>query len=458
MLGDAETIRYRQEIFKDLEQGDVYGCVSAFAQRMRDMRARLAQAAKLRYRYQQDSWFVDAVDTYCDAVGSLACDLAAAEVRSPGLNAFRGFLSSYVESAAFTALVAGSKTVREGLGGIRYCVHRKGLRVSVRKYDDETDYSADVLATFERFKQGGVKDYRVRFRADVEMNQVEERIADLVAQLFPEAFSALDDYRARHRDYLDPTIRAFDREVQFYVSYLELIAPLRSAGLHLCYPDVSGESKDVFAYDTFDLALANKLTANRHGIVCNDFSLTGAERVFVVSGPNQGGKTTFARTFGQLHHLACLGYPVPGSKARLFVFDKLFTHFAKEEDLSNFSGKLEDDIVRVRDILNDATPDSIVVINEIFASTTLNDALFLARKVLDTIIELGLLCVFVTFLDELASISEATVSMVSTVVADNPAERTYKVVRKPADGLAYALAIAEKYGLTQDRLSRRLAP
>ncbi len=428
---DIDTLRYRHEVFRDLEDPGLFQAAGQFAAQLRQVRGHLAQLAGMRSGHQQEGWFLDAAAIYCDAVRAIAAELEARAVGSRGLTAFRDYLAGYVRSAAFQRLAADTAARQADLAAVTYQVRVKGPRVEVSRHDGEPDYSAEIEKTFERFQQGAVKDYRVRYRTRPGMNHVGQQILDLVARLFADEFGALAGYCREHAQFIDPAVGQLDRELQFYLAYLDYIRPLRAAGLSFCYPELSTGSKEVFACDTFDLALAARLTAAGQPVVTNDFRLTGHERVMVVTGPNQGGKTTFARTFGQLHHLAGTGGPVPGTAARLFLPDQVFTHFEREEDLGDLAGRLEDDLLRIQKALLAATGDSVVIMNEIFTSTTASDARFLGEKVLAKVIELDLLCVYVTFIDELASMAPAVVSVTSTIVPDNPAQRTFKVVRRP---------------------------
>jgi DNA mismatch repair ATPase MutS len=161
--------------------------------------------------------------------------------------------------------------------------------------------------------------------------------------------------------------------------------------------------------------------------------------------------------FGQLHHLAALGLPVPARAARLPLADRIFTHFERREDATDLRGKLEDELMRIRAILDRATHRSVVIMNESLTSTTLDDALLVGEEVVRRIIERGVVGVVVSFLDELSRLDEATVSMVSEVDPADPAQRTFRVTRRPADGRAYAAAIARRHGLTYERVLERVA-
>ena len=178
----------------------------------------------------------------------------------------------------FPPLVDGNK--------IRPCVLIREGSFTVRNFHDEPDYSAEVEATFDKFKQGVVADYLAKYsNAPEDMNHIEAKILELVARLNPEPFSRLLDYCARHPRFIDDSIAVFEREIQFYLRCLNLTAKLEHAGLQFCLPQVSASQRASAAGRD---STALKLVEQGKSVVRNDFDLVGSERIIVVSGQTRG--------------------------------------------------------------------------------------------------------------------------------------------------------------------------
>ncbi|EKQ54354.1 MULTISPECIES: mismatch repair ATPase (MutS family) [unclassified Clostridium] len=455
-LNNLDEILYRHEIMKDLENQNLFSKVKEFCENMSTIRNKLEEMSRLNYELQKDSCFLDIIEFYCNSVENFVWNLMDIEIKSSGFKKFLEYVKEYIKSEEFAILKIDFIDLKEKLLKVKYCLSIKSNCVKIKKYENEKDYNIEIEEVFKKFIQDSNKDYKYKFNSSLYMNHVEAKILEIVSILYPDIFETIKEYRIKNKEFQDIKIKEFDREVQFYMCYLEYIKRFKRINLNFCYPEVSTENKEIFIKDGFDLSLSEKLINQDMPIVCNDFYFKNNERIFVISGPNQGGKTTFARMFGQLHYLSAIGCPIPGSSGKMFLFDNIFTHFEREEDIKTLNGKLQDDLIRIHDTLIKSTPKSIIIMNEIFSSTTLHDAIFLGKEIMNKIIKLDALCVFVTFAYELADIDDKVVSMVSAVIPENNNSRTFKIIRKDSDGLAYAISLVEKYHLTYKCLKERI--
>ncbi|HLI58959.1 MAG TPA: hypothetical protein VKV21_04765 [Solirubrobacteraceae bacterium] len=454
-LDDPEHVRHRQDVLDELRDGSLREAVTAFAGEMRVVRRYVRVAQQSRHGLSRQRWFLEATAVYRDAARGLGRALREAAPRAAGLAALTRHLSELLASAEFERFASECGALREELGALEYTVTIRGAQVQVDSFGGEERLAPRVEETFARFAQREAPSPARRFKDLAGLNHVEEQVLDRVARLFPEPFERLREFCERHRSVFDEPLVRFDREVQFYLGYLEFIEPLMARGLRFARAELEADT-GIVVEDGFDLSLAATLASEGTTPVTNDCRLDDPERVLVVSGPNQGGKTTFARMVGQVHYLASLGLLVPAGRAALSLPDRVFTHFEREESLETLRGKFEDELVRIRGILEAATDRSLLVMNESFGSTTLADGRLVGSEIVRRIIGLRSLCVFVTFIDELASLGPETVSMMSTVAPDDPSQRTFRIERRPADGRAYAAALARKYRLGYEELRTRI--
>ncbi len=139
-LNSVAAIEYRQAVAQDIDQDALRRILESFAAELRSVRKYLSQGAQLRHPYQRQRWFVDAAAIYLAAVRQLNHDLADVAIRSSGLRAFLQSLNNYVGSDTFASLAADTESLENALARVKYCLHIQGNRVTVHKFEGQSDY------------------------------------------------------------------------------------------------------------------------------------------------------------------------------------------------------------------------------------------------------------------------------------------------------------------------------
>ena len=188
-------------------------------------------------------------------------------------------------------------------------------------------------------------------------------------------------------------------ELAFYVGCLNLHEQLAKKGEPICFPlpAASGERRHSF-HGLYDVCLA--LTVKQK-VVGNDVNADNKDLV-IITGANQGGKSTFLRSIGLAQLMMQCGMFVPAESFCANVCDGLFTHYKREEDTTMKSGKLDEELSRMSDIVDNITSNSMLLFNESFAATNEREGSEIARQIICALLEKGVKVFFVTHLYEFA--------------------------------------------------------
>lgn len=188
-------------------------------------------------------------------------------------------------------------------------------------------------------------------------------------------------------------------ELAFYIGCLNLYEQLEQIGEPVSFPqpEVQNERRHSFK-GLYDICLA---LTKKGKIVGNDLDADGKGLV-IITGANQGGKSTFLRSIGLSQLMLQCGMFVPAESLCANTGAGLFTHYKREEDTSMSSGKLDEELKRMSDIADNIKPDSIILFNESFAATNEREGSEIARQIISALAEKRIKIFFVTHLYEFA--------------------------------------------------------
>ncbi|MCL6596561.1 MAG: DNA mismatch repair protein MutS [Firmicutes bacterium] len=268
------------------------------------------------------------------------------------------------------------------------------------------------------------------------------------------------DALARSNDHVLAFLQALRTQLAFYIAGANLRARLDALNVPTSMPtpeEAQAEGPVVQAVGLRDVALALQVGT---GAVGNDLAAAG-QRIVVVTGANRGGKSTFLRSLGQAQVLMQAGLFVTADRFASTTCRGVFTHFKREEDPAMLGGKLDEELRRMRDIVDHAGPGSLLLMNESFASTNERDGSEIARQIVLALADAGVRVGYVTHLYEFArSLYEEgrgdTLFLRAERLADG--RRTFRVVEGEPLGTSFGDDVYRRVFDLDDREAQAADP
>ncbi|MBQ7335140.1 MAG: hypothetical protein IJW92_01530 [Clostridia bacterium] len=477
---ESEVMRYRMATFDDMLR----------CRELTEMLNRLVPVLndimELR-RLEADSG--DTTD-YLSSITEIELYVSSVKVLHDGLTSVKNEL----KSPAFTALTELVTTLAESdyyrelnekLSELTQRVREiKSVTIGVNLDAQLRPSSAGVLSiNSESFKSGDVLDkiLRLNFKNDnytcianlVPFGKKQSENQKMALSL---AFnSAINDvYRSSLRSWkkivqtyvLENTefLLNLMPEFEFLVRGTNMLRALREKGCALAIPEIRPMEERAFAAtELYNPCVALKIEDE---IVPNDLIFDRDATIYVLSGPNRGGKSVITCAVGLAQVMMQLGMYVPAKSAVLSPVDGIYTHFPTGADDTIDKGRLGEECARLSEILDCVTANSLVLLDESLSSTGSYEASYIAAEVISGLAHIGCRCLFSTHLHELAaeienlnrrSLAYGGVA-IDTLVAGIKGEgkRSFKITRAKPDGKSYARDIAESYGLTYENIVKKL--
>ncbi len=252
-------------------------------------------------------------------------------------------------------------------------------------------------------------------------------------------------------------------EIEFLVKGTRLLSRLRERGCALCAPTVAPHSDNAFsAKGLYNPVVALKVDGE---IITNDLVFDDKARIYVLSGPNRGGKSVITCALGIAQVMFQLGLFIPADEVSISTVDAIYTHFPTGADDTIDKGRLGEECARLSEIFESVSSHSLVLLDESLSSTGSYEASYIGAEVLAGFSSVGCRVLFSTHLHELAAmiddINKKTAvsggAPIDTLVAGmESGKRSFKIYRAKPDGKSYARDIADKYGLSYDSIIKKI--